>query len=268
MSVQPLLSSALPPSPDQVGFSPAIEEELLMTMQVGIVGSDGVLIASDTELTDNNSFPRKSWNETKFKINRDCGVAIAMAGGMVTAGHLADEIIALALKDENWLYSGLYVRSDLAKRVLVLSGAAQKECQCIVASLRPIPKLRIFRMVTMSDGFGLVGGEDQQSKIYAGDEKNSAVFWAERYYPKRHPKLPIKTLVPLAAHLIVASSRVPNGGISGLEIILCHKDDGMHRLSVDSINELESKSSERDNSIGKSLLDGSQQFSYAPDVAV
>jgi hypothetical protein len=237
-----------------------------MTMQVGMVGSDGVLIAGDTELTDNNSFPRKSWNETKIKINRDCGVAISMAGGMVTAGHLADELIALALKDENWLSSGLYVRSELAERVLVLSGAAQKECQCIVASLCPTPKLRIFRMVRMGDGLGLVGGEEQQSKIYAGDDKNSAVFWAERYYPKRHPKLPIKALVPLAAHLIVTAGRVPNGGISGLEIVLCHKEEGMRRLSDGSIKELELKSYERDESIGESLLGGLQQFTYAPDV--
>ena len=43
-----------------------------------------------------------------------------------------------------------------------------------------------------------------QTTAIAGDNVNPAIFWAERYYQE----LPIEKLVPLAAHLIVAASKL------------------------------------------------------------
>lgn len=87
------------------------------------------------------------------------------------------------------------------------------------------------------------------------------MFWSERYYQP----LPIRRLIPLAAHLIVAAHELNTAGISGLEIVLCDAS-GLHRLSGDSIRELESKANEWDRDIGDLFLNHEQQISYAPNV--
>jgi hypothetical protein len=63
-------------------------EEIPMTMQVGMVGTDGLLIASDTQWTKNRELVRHSIDSTKFNINHDCGIAISRARSMETAGKL------------------------------------------------------------------------------------------------------------------------------------------------------------------------------------
>jgi hypothetical protein len=240
----------------------SIEEEIPMTMQIGMVGSDGVLIASDTEYTDNSVLIRRSWNETKIRINHNCGIAISMAGGMVTAGHLADGIFSLALEDENWV-RGTSCLSRLSKSI-DLAKDAKREAECIVICANPHPSLRCFRVARVGTGLEVIGSDELLTKVYAGDPKNSAVFWAERYFPKDH-QMPIASLMPLAAHLIIAAGRVPNGGISGLEIVVCYKS-GIHRLSDESISALRSQAINRDEDLGDSLLTSTQQFTYTPNV--
>src|SRR5713101_603773 len=62
-----------------VGFPPLLEEEFPMTMQVGMVGTDGVLIASDTRWMNtprlrNNQFwagGRYTFNSPKIRISHE-----------------------------------------------------------------------------------------------------------------------------------------------------------------------------------------------------
>ncbi|MFZ0802250.1 MAG: hypothetical protein WAN70_08790 [Terriglobales bacterium] len=70
-----------------------------MTMQVAMVGTDGILIASDTQWTDNKTDIRTSFNATKFIINHQCGVAVCCARALRTARYLADEIITCSVEN-------------------------------------------------------------------------------------------------------------------------------------------------------------------------
>jgi len=71
-----------------------------MTMQVGMVGTDGVLIASDTRWMNtprlrNNQFwagGRYTFNSPKIRISHERGIAISCAKDMETARHVANEI--------------------------------------------------------------------------------------------------------------------------------------------------------------------------------
>jgi hypothetical protein len=82
----------------------------------------------------------------------------------------------------------------------------------------------------------------------------------------REPLQPLKVLVPLAAHLVVSAGRLNPGAISGLEIVLCDAS-GLHRLSDDSIRELEATANRWDKSIGRRFATYAQQFTYAPEVS-
>ena len=74
-----------------------------MTMQVGMVGDGGVLIASDTLVMDKpkreaaseeQSPVRDTSNESKIIINYKKGIAISCAGTMRSARRVARKIIS------------------------------------------------------------------------------------------------------------------------------------------------------------------------------
>jgi hypothetical protein len=250
-------------STSHVVFPPATEEEIPMTMQVGMVGTDGILIAGDTQWTENQTAYRYSTNSTKFVIDEDLGIAISRAVSMETAAKMADEILSLYRQDQDWMSHDLFSISKLGTRVLDSVVSGREAAHCFVATTRPVPKLHLFKSVQLSEPngkthWGIVCNE-VLTRTFAGDTHNSAVFWSERYYP-RLSKVPIRNLVRLAAHTIVTARLLHNGGISGLEMILCDTS-GIHRLPDQSIVELELQSIERDRAIGESLL--SQEFAYA-----
>lgn len=236
-----------------VGFPPAVDvgEEIPMTMQVGMVGTDGVLLASDTQWNEEIGMVRGYTNAHKIKTNDECGVAISQSGKMVTAGYLADAIIAATLEKRKWFCDEVDSKQKIEKKVLAFARPGSELCQCLVAFTQPDIQLWRFQTVEIRKSWELVG-EQSFSKIYAGDCKNASIFWGERYYP-RQPRVPIRTLVPLAAHLIIAAHPLNTSGVSGLEIVLCDKN-GITRLTDEEISGLELRASEMDKEFGDSLL--------------
>ena len=88
------------------------DEEFPMTMQVGMVGTDGVLIASDTRVMNNITtgpseqpyLPRQTVDKSrKIIVNHKRGIAISLAKSMETAGRVAAAVIA-GLKDKEFAY--------------------------------------------------------------------------------------------------------------------------------------------------------------------
>jgi hypothetical protein len=236
-----------------------------MTMQIGMVGTDGILIASDTQWTNN---PRLRMNELwaggryrsnahKIVISHDRGMVVSRARSMETAGHVANEIIS-NLREDEWPYP-IGAIELLGTKVLGLTEDKRDEAQCLIALIRPTPQLFLFQFGTINGSWGAICNKLQSFGI-AGDNLNSAIFWAERYYEKR----PVQDLVPLAAHLIGVSHRLNTATISGLEIVLCTVT-GIRRLSDDSIRELEAAANEWDCNIGELLLKHPQQLTYAPN---
>jgi hypothetical protein len=246
-----------------VAFPSVREEELPMTMQVGMVGADGVLIASDTQWTNTPRLEMNQlWLGARGRYNAK-KIIISHERGMETAGAVAHKILS-DLKDEEFTYPQFpieHIGEDVLASVIRQD---RSDAQCLIAIVRPEPQLFLFQFGMINNKYGSVC-QKMESYSIAGDNLNAAIFWAERYYPRR-PKLPIKQLIPLAAHLVVCAERLNSATISGLEIVLCDSS-GIHRLSDASIEELESAARERDKSIGESLLSGSQQFTYAPNVA-
>jgi len=238
-----------------------------MTMQVGMVGTDGVLIASDTLWmnTEDTQYAsvRHTSNTTKIEIDYRNGVGIACARNMELAGRIAKDLLN-EFDAEDW--GGPDTRAvDIANKVLEESSERRRDFQCTIVTAKPEPQL-----FQLHHGiFHLQKGARCQlhsRKVFAGDTVNSAVFWGERFYSSWEESLqPIHNLIPLAAHIIFCAGKIGRGTIGGLEIAFCDSS-GIHRLSEASIKELEYATSGWDAHCGETILGHKQQFTYAPHV--
>jgi len=227
-----------------------------MTMQVGMVGTDGILIASDTRYMNQGSGVRGAFNASKITVNYERGIAISRAHAMETAKRVAEAIVS-DLKDSELKYP--IPPMEKIASVVVDPAGNRKQVECLIILVKPSPRLFYLQSGIVDL---VVHCEEMHGAVNTGDKENPAVFWRDRYYER----LPIRTLVPLAAHLIVSAGRLNNAAIGGLEIVLCDAS-GLRRLSDDSIRELELTADGWDKSIGGMFFNHRQQFTYAPDVA-
>jgi 20S proteasome alpha/beta subunit len=235
-----------------------LEEEFPMTIQIGMVATDGLLVASDTRTMmspqwANSGAPRVTFNATKIRISPERGIIVSSARNMETANHLATEIIE-NLKEEDFEWP-IFPIEGMARKVLAAAPRERNDAQCLVAIMHPTPRLFLFQYAMVNGVWGPMC-QKMEGKAIAGDNINAAAFWAERYYERR----PIEELIPLAAHLIISASKLNSGAISGLEIVICTSTE-IKRLSDDSIRTLERQCTKWDEDIGNSFLAYRQQFS-------
>ncbi len=231
-----------------------------MTMQIGMVGSDGILIASDTRWTAiPNLRLNERWvggryghNATKIRVNRRKGIAIGCARNMETANQVATAIFE-RLGDAD-LNNPAYAIQEIGERIRRSLTTDRDDAQCIIALIHPSPQLLLFQYGTV-DGYWHSICEEMERFAVAGDTVNAAIFWAERFYEKR----PIRELAPLAAHLVKNAAHLNSAMISGLEVILCDHS-GLQRLSKESIQALEVQSAAVDKMLVDSFFRSNQQF--------
>jgi hypothetical protein len=214
-----------------------------MTMQVALVGTDGVVLASDTNWAATRQV-RYTYSRSKIKVNERRGIAASFARNMETSEQIANFVIN-ALSDEEWVTPGGHIER-VAASVIEKIEPDRSDIECLIVS--SIPTLRVFLLemgIDLSKGPELSPQCHQVgTKAFAGDDTNAAVFWAERYAKEKTTN----QLVRLAAHLITAAGSINPGAIKGLEIVVCKKD-GFHRLSPESIAVLESAAQQREKDI-------------------
>jgi hypothetical protein len=245
-----------------------------MTMQVGMVGDGGVLIASDTLVMDKpkreaaseeQSPVRDTSNESKIIINYKKGIAISCAGTMRSARRVARKIIS-GLMDEQ-LANPREPIEKIGAEVLKLLGldGEKRDVQCLIIIHGATPGLYFFEFGEVDGDCGPVLGPICTKVIKhknAGDQGNPAVFWKLRYYERK----PIRELIPLAAHLVVSASKLNSGSIDGLEIVLCD-EDGIHRLNEQSTRKLEAQAKKWDTHIGSLFSNYKIKLGFDPKEA-
>jgi hypothetical protein len=231
-----------------------------MTMQVGMVGTDGIVLASDTLWTQSpmsgSEGARHSYSSHKIRIFKERGVAISSARDMETANFVADRIAADPRLDE-YPADRKFLIEEIGNECLEKVGD-RNEAQCLILFHNPKPSLFAFEYAIVNRKHGPWCGKIIDGAVHTGDTVNAATFWSERYCHLA----PVRALVPLAAHLIVSAGKLNPAVIRGLEIVLCQAD-GFHRLSDESISNLVSKSNEWDDKIGELILGYSPELSYA-----
>jgi hypothetical protein len=236
-----------------------------MTMQIAMVGTDGVVLASDTKWSERHIRPhlkrliQQSFGRSKIMINYERRIAVSFARNMESSARAAANIIQ-EIRDEEWDNPKQRIEAIAIKAMNSLSYNI-RDVNCLIVS----PALRLFRLDMQTD---LSKGPDsmpecweQTDRACAGDDINPAVFWAERYYRR----MPLRKLVPLAAHLICEAGELSPDRVKGLEIILCKKS-GIRHLSIDSVRDLQSWAHRLDARLRMSFTSHAPPFTYARGV--
>lgn len=225
------------------------EEEFPMTMQIAMVGSDGIVLASDTCWSNTHRGMTSAIRDTSSatKIIQNDVVAIACARDMETSVPIARAIIN-GMGEKQWEENTKHYIESIAEGVLATAGD-RTNIECLIVATRP--DLRLFHLasgVTVDKVPTSAYCRDILDKAVAGDTANSAVFWSERYYRRA----PIAFLVSLAAQVIIDAGK-RHGFISGLEIFLCD-GSGIRRLPDDEITDHELQAGKRGRVIGELLF--------------
>jgi hypothetical protein len=213
-----------------------------MTMQLGMIGSDGIVLASDTRHTVSplyaGSGARHHYGASKIKIDSTGKIAVACSGDMDTAKAIADRIFSdpTVVNDPHHREQRIW---DIGNAI-----ANGQDAECIVA----FSDSRLYFFQSANDGRNIQCLEITDS-IHAGDGINAATFWTTRYYRR----LPARRLLRLAAFVIFAAHKIANGGIKGLEMVYW---DGTKflRLSGKENRNWEAKARNWEKKIGRFIL--------------
>jgi len=240
---EPVALTAIRPSPSMgMGFfSP---EEPPMTMQIAMIGTDGIVVASDRKWGGDTGGSRETHLASKIKMDTQRGIAVACAESEVSL-NIANAILEKLTEE---------MRSALPEPAIeriakeVMHGfdhdrILRPQSHCLIVLNKP--SRRIFSLKVGPDGETCTEFFDKRR---AGDPGNPAMFFAQAYYAPR----PIKKLAFLGAHIVLTAAQFNNDGIGGLEILLCDKR-GFRMLSSDEIKELKKRSSTLHKTISRAL---------------
>jgi hypothetical protein len=179
-------------------YWPLSQEEVAVTLQVGMIGNDGWLIASDRCRTSSLR-SRVGSETTKLICKPAMGLAYAFSGDdcAILAGEMLEQRwqtpeihidVRAALKtlgDESW--------QQARKALLVPPHPANVRSLLIGTTTQGMWELRI------GEGTSIVYDVGDKVAV-AGDDSSPALFFIERYYSRN---LSVDALMPLAAHVIL-----------------------------------------------------------------
>ena len=190
-----------------------------MTMQIGMIGSDGIVLASDTQWTATvqktqdgqpAGRPIRSIRHSS-KIKTSNRIAVSYAQDKKTAHDTAQAILVEFPCDDP--------QSAIERIAADIPVEDRRDVQGLIA----IPPFELLRFqIAMQDGQWTPFYEPTFQYDFAGDMANLAAFWIQRYH---HDWLTVEQLIPLAAHAIMACHRLNTGFIGGLEIAVCKADE-------------------------------------------
>jgi 20S proteasome alpha/beta subunit len=210
-------------------YYPPDPEDIPMTFQVGMVGTDGVLLASDTRML------RQEGCRTSSEIRKICqlehpAMACCAAGDDHTM-HIRDQFLSLRRKDRSTPTNELLAQGANERWKFLYGDRSGQPFQHSKGSIlvaeysRNIPELWMLEFGE-SHFVAFVG-----DKILSGDAISPAAFFIERYY---RSTAKISELLPLAAHAILMAARLNPTGVGGLEIVV-GRDGQFQKLDEDEI---------------------------------
>jgi hypothetical protein len=216
-------------------------------MQIGMVGSDGTVLASDTQWTRNiettiagRSIGRviRSWtNRSKIKTNGNMVVSCAL--DKKTANSTAEAILLR--------FDGNDPQGSIEEIGEGIPDSERWDAQGLIV----IPPFQLYRyQLAMQNGQWTPFCEPSDMFDIAGDMGTPAIFWIHRHY---QPWLTVEQLTPIAAQFVMSSHHLNTAGIGGLEVVVC-KESGNEFLPREETIKLQKVANDRDRTIEKMIF--------------
>jgi hypothetical protein len=216
-------------------------------MQIGMVGSDGTVLASDTQWTRNietlvngQHIGRviRAWtNHSKIKTNGNMVVSCAL--DRKVADSTAEAILLR--------FEGNTPESSIQEIGESIPEKDRWDAQGLIV----IPPFQLYRyQLAVQDGQWTPFCEPSDGFDIAGDMATPAIFWIHRFY---QPWFTVEQLIPLAAHMIMASHHLNTAGIGGLEIVVC-RAGGNEFLPREETIKLQKTAWDRDKAIERMIF--------------
>src|SRR5260370_21572663 len=174
-----------------------------MTIQVGMLGSDGVVLASDTKCSRDSLNPDglaadDSYGSSKIRIDDSSQIAVTCARDMVAANRIAEAFMS-ELKRESWENPERPIR-EIGCNVMAAVGK-NLDIECLIGLAKPVPSLYKFQYV--QNGTQIIS-DRIITFAHIGHAMNAAIFWSLRHYKKE----PVQGFMPLASILVVDAAEI------------------------------------------------------------
>jgi len=199
-------------------------EDIPVTFQIGVVASDGIILASDKKVVQVEDNISTCDSTQKITLSEDPPSMYCWAGDQ-TPGSVARAFVHLAKTAESikvpW-------RADE-----LLHQAAHQVWTAAYGPKYPLVPTQVTLghkggslLMAVKEGTGLglwrmdYGADFPFRPVYCKSStgNNCAVYLLERYYTR---DLTIKELLPVLAHCIAMGGHINPSGVSGLEIAIC-----------------------------------------------
>ncbi len=240
-------------SPIAIAIAPWLVRTMnRMTLLVGIIGTDGIVLAADTKsIRPSNDGRQVCGSGDVYKIYElapKCGVAVAFAGDWV-ANAVASEIRA-SITEGRFQFED--VRASLVEaadqRVHLVGPIMDELNRCLMVAIYAPdvsdPQLWVVEIRPKQKGCTAI----QEKRIaIEGATANTATFF-KRYFQRGKS---VQQLKLLAAHIILMGNEADNA-IEGLCMAVCDRH-GFRYLAEAEMDELEKQSRRIDELIGERL---------------
>ena len=194
-------------------------EEYPVTFQVGMVGIDGVLLASDklvTEAPINEQSVRQTYLSDKITVLDEENLAYCWAGDDLCDSLCNRVRSELKKSPERDFKDQLIECGQLELQTKRRAPDGRELKGGVIFFVRRFPSgVELWKLSTNTSPLANL----IRDKTYAGDPTNAARFFVEYYFPSERLR-PIRQLIHLAAHSVLMAAKL-NTGVRGLEMALC-----------------------------------------------
>jgi 20S proteasome alpha/beta subunit len=213
-------------------------EELPMTLQVALIGSEGVVIASDrlgvSPPTGRNTVDASS---LVSKIEWEKNFVCTFAGDDCVC-RIAQRLANNIRKTTIFSDSSVFIKAvnDLLETHKIDWFCKSSQSRKIIWSQTDGQNLRLWSATFDADTFVLVENENW---IVAGHQGNPARYWIDHYYRQNEgQKKSTKGLKKLAAHMILTAKSLNTAAIEDLELVVGTAKGGFDKIKPSELDDL------------------------------
>lgn len=207
-------------------YYPTAEELNRVTLQVGLVGADGIILASDTCMTDFGKALSTS-KISKLVFNRDYQFVYCFAGDdcAVYVGQDFEEAFRAGTFDKTHIRECLQnlanQRVKREKEKIINRGANWSEIDRRLTIAFYGPEIQLWQVRISENSIAC----QHHEKVAAGSSGNTARFFIDQYYS---PNQSVWDLLPLAAHFILMGGIRASDSVKGFECYVVSKVGVVH----------------------------------------